>query len=88
MSAYRFEQEKMVEVAVVHTQSEAELLKMTLAAHGFQVQISAPSSVYPSIDFVEGRHILARMSEEHLVRDVLRRLGAGEGPRPTELPPA
>jgi hypothetical protein len=47
VSAYRFEQEKMVEVAVVNTQAEADLLKMTLAAHGFQVQISAPSSVYP-----------------------------------------
>jgi hypothetical protein len=85
MSAYRFEQGKMVEVAVVNTQAEAELLKMTLAAHGFQVQISAPSNVYPSVDFVEGRHILARMAEEHLVRDVLRKLATGEPPRPPDV---
>ena len=85
MSAYRFEQEKMVEVAVAHTQAEAELLKITLAAHGFQVQISAASAGYPSIDFVEGRHILARMSEAHLVRDVLRKLATGEPPRPADV---
>lgn len=80
MSAYRFEQEKMVEVAFARTAAEAETIRMTLVAHGFDAALSAAAVAHPSIDFVEGRHILVRMSDEHLVRDVLRKLAMGEPP--------
>lgn len=81
MSAYRFEREKLVEVAFARTAAEAELIRMTLVAHGFDAALSPAAAAHPSIDFVEGRHVLVRMEEEHRVREVLRKLAMGEPPR-------
>ncbi|MGH2794674.1 MAG: hypothetical protein ACRDKG_10270 [Actinomycetota bacterium] len=78
MSAYRFEQEKMVEVAFAPTAVEAEVIRMTLIAHGFEAVLSPAAAGYPSIDFVEGRGVLVRMADEHRVRDILRKLATGK----------
>jgi hypothetical protein len=85
VSAYRFEQQKMVEVAFARTQAEAEVIRMTLVANGFDAALSPSAVAHPSIDFVEGRHVLVRMEEEHRVREVLRKLAMGEPPK-TEGP--
>ena len=79
--SYRFEREKMVEVAFARTQAEAEVIRMTLVANGFDAALSPAAVAHPSIDFVEGRHILVRMEEEHRVREVLRKLAMGEPPQ-------
>jgi hypothetical protein len=86
MSAYRFERDRMVEVAFANSAAEAEVIRMTLIAHGFEAALSPAAAGYPSIDFVEGRHVLVRMADEHLVREVLRKLAAGEGGRQKEPP--
>ncbi|HJR19768.1 MAG TPA: hypothetical protein VJ922_08630 [Actinomycetota bacterium] len=84
MSAYRHEQEKMVEVAFAHTAAEAEVIRMTLIAHGFDAALSPAAAGYPSVDFVEGRGVLVRMADEHRVRDILRKLATAGGGRPNE----
>jgi hypothetical protein len=74
VSAYRYEQERRVVVATTRTPAEAEMIKMTLAAHGFQATVSAASSGYPSVDFVEGLRVQVMASDEAAVREVLTRL--------------
>lgn len=83
MSAFRHEQGKSVVVAEVRTAAQAEVIKMTLAAHGFQAVVSPSFPAYPSVDFVEGRRVSVLAADEHAVRDVLRRLGMGS-PNPGE----
>lgn len=74
MSAYRYEQERRVVVATTRTPAEAEMIKMTLAAHGYQATVSAASSVYPSVDFVEGLRVQVMAADEAAVRELLRKL--------------
>ena len=61
-------------VATAETQSEAELLKMTLAAHGFQAVVSPAFSDYPSVDFVEGVNVSVLAADEQAVRELLAHL--------------
>ena len=84
MSAYRFERDRMVEVAFANNAAEAEVIRMTLIAHGFEAALSPAASGYPSIDFVEGRHVLVKMADEHRVREILRKLATGDGGKPKE----
>ncbi|MEX2557118.1 MAG: hypothetical protein WEB06_16005 [Actinomycetota bacterium] len=86
MSAYRFERDRMVEVAFAKSAAEAEVIKMTLIAHGFEAALSPAAAGYPSIDFVEGRHVLVRMADEHAVREVLRKLATGDAGKPNDPP--
>jgi hypothetical protein len=80
--SYRFEQDRMVEVAFAQSAAAAEVIRMTLVAHGFEAALSPAAAGYPSIDFVEGRHVLVRMADEDRVREVLRKLALGEGGEP------
>lgn len=73
MSAYRYEQERVV-VAITKTAADAELIKITLAAHGYEAFVSAASVVYPSIDFVEGMRVQVPTSDEAAVRALLEKL--------------
>lgn len=86
MSAYRFERERMIEVAFAQNEAAAEVIRMTLIANGFEAILSPAAAGYPSIDFVEGRHILVRMEDEHRVREVLRKLGADGDDKPKDDP--
>jgi hypothetical protein len=88
MSAYRFERDRMIEVAFAQTEAAAEVIRMTLIANGFEAVLSPAMSGYPSVDFVEGRHILVRMDDEHRVREVLRKLAAGGDGKPKDAPPS
>ncbi len=72
----------MVEVAFARSAAEAEILRMTLIAHGFEAALAPAAAGYPSIDFVEGRGVLVRMQDEHRVREILRKLATGDGPAP------
>lgn len=85
--SYRFEREKMVEVAFANSEAEAEMPKMTLAAHGFEVALAPAAAGFPSVDFVEGRGILVRMEDAHRVREVLRKLATGDGGKPNDAGP-
>ena len=61
-------------VASVPTSSEADFLRISLAVRGIEAMVS-PASVYPSIDFVEGRRITVRASDEDGAREILGLLG-------------
>ena len=78
MSAYRYEQERVV-VALTRTAAEAEMIKITLAAHGYQATVSAHSP-YPSVDFVEGMRVQVMASDEAAVRELLAKLRLGGDP--------
>ncbi|HVL33261.1 MAG TPA: hypothetical protein VM600_06735 [Actinomycetota bacterium] len=83
MSAYQFEHERKTVVARAATQAEAELIKMTLAAHGYQAFIAPASSVFPSVDFVEGRGILVQLENEGAARAILKSVGMSTYPPET-----
>ena len=74
MAAYRHEQHQLAVVAVARTPAEADLLRVTLAAHGFQATVAASFAAYPSVDFVEGIGISIRSEDEQAVRELLRQL--------------
>jgi len=61
-------------VASVPTSSEADFLRISLAVRGIEAMVS-PTSVYPSIDFVEGLRITVRASDEDGAREILGLLG-------------
>lgn len=71
-----FEQERTetVVVATAPTTSEAELIKITLAVHGFEAAVSPGSSVYPSIDFAQGVDVLVAAEDQEGARELLRSL--------------
>jgi hypothetical protein len=74
VSAYRYEQERRVVVATTRTPAEAEMIKMTLAAHGYQATVSASFAAHPSVDFVEGLRVQVMAADEEAVRELLRKL--------------
>jgi hypothetical protein len=77
--SYRYEQDKSVVVATRQTMGDAEVIKATLAAYGFDCWIG-PRSPYPSIDFVEGLAISVVSANEAAVRALLAKLGLDGDP--------
>ncbi len=78
MSTFRNEQKSIV-VVTAPSAARAELIQMTLAAHGISATMSVPS-VYPSVDFVEGVGVSVRIEDELRAREVLNALGLGGSP--------
>lgn len=76
MSAYRHEQGKSVVVATTQTMAQAEVIKATLAAYGYDCWIG-PRSPDPSIDFVDGLAVSVVAANEAAVRALLAKLGLG-----------
>jgi hypothetical protein len=68
-------QQQTVVVASVPSATEAELVRLTLAANGIQALVSASASQYPSIDFVEGVNVLVSQADAEAAREILRKLG-------------
>ncbi len=67
-------------VAEVRSASDADFLKLTLAVHGIDALVSAPS-VFPSVDFVQGLTVSVRASDEEAARGIVRSLSlATDGP--------
>lgn len=83
MSAYRYEQERVV-VALTKTAADADLIKITLVAHGFEAWVSNASVVFPSVDFVEGRRVQVLASDEAAVRALLAKLEIDTHPEAKE----
>ena len=79
MAAYRYEQSRSVVVAATQTMADAEVIKATLAAYGYDCWIG-PRSPYPSIDFVEGLAVSVVAANEAAVRALLAKLGLGGDP--------
>jgi hypothetical protein len=70
--------QEVVPVAVV-TDVQAELVVMTLRVHG--IDATAPAvSVFPSLDWAEGRAISVRLEDAALAAELLR--GFGHEPLP------
>ncbi len=82
MSTFRHEQRSIV-VVNAPSAARAELIQMTLAAHGISATMGVPS-VYPSVDFVEGVSVSVRIEDELRAREVLNALGLGGSPDPEE----
>ncbi|MEX2275491.1 MAG: hypothetical protein WEA10_08045 [Actinomycetota bacterium] len=81
MSGYRHEQGQNVVVASAPTPSEAEFIKITLAVHGIDAVVSAASSIYPAIDFVQGSTVSVQASDAERARALLSQLGlTGDDP--------
>ncbi|MFY9587683.1 MAG: hypothetical protein WAT66_09530 [Actinomycetota bacterium] len=76
MSAYRHEQGSSAVVATTQTMADAEVIKATLAAYGYDCWIG-PRAPYPSIDFVEGLAVSVVAANEAAVRALLAKLGLG-----------
>lgn len=86
MSVYRQDQQQNVVVATAPSPSEAEFIKITLAVHGFDAVVSAPSPIYPSVDFVQGSNVSVRSSDADAARALLEQLGL-IGDEDTPQPP-
>jgi hypothetical protein len=63
VSWYERQQEGRVVIAEVRTAQEADLVRLTLAINGIDAVVS-PSSVFPSVDFVQGLRVTVRASDE------------------------
>jgi hypothetical protein len=74
MGSYQ-QQQNTVVVATEKTTSQAELLQMTLAAHGIAATVTPRAAGYPSVDFVEGIGVLVSPEDEQLARDILSGVG-------------
>lgn len=78
MTAYRYEQRTVV-VASAPSRAEADLIAVTLAAHGYEGVVASSYSPYPSIDFVEGVRVMVNAEDEVAVRELLAALGIPDG---------
>jgi hypothetical protein len=85
VSSFHHEKKSIV-ISEVHTVARAEFIQVTLAAHGITATLT-PSSIYPSIDFVEGRGIAVQLEDEGRARQVLESLGLAGDPPPAESNP-
>jgi hypothetical protein len=63
VSWYERQQERRVVIAEVRTAQDADLVRLTLAINGIDAVVS-PSSVFPSVDFVQGLRVTVRASDE------------------------
>lgn len=70
MAAYRQEQDQVV-VAVASSAMEAQIVQMTLAAHGITAVTSAPDPAHPSLDFVQGVRVFVAAEDEAEARSIL-----------------
>ncbi|MFA9429285.1 hypothetical protein [Egicoccus sp. AB-alg2] len=61
-------------VVALGSQPAAELLVTTLRVHGIEA-MTAPASVYPSIDWVEGHVVAVAEADLERARELLRDLG-------------
>ena len=76
-------EKKSVVIAEVHTVARAEFIQVTLAAHGITATLT-PASIYPSVDFVEGRGISIQLEDEARARQILEELGLAGDPPPAD----
>ncbi|MDP8927299.1 MAG: hypothetical protein M3O70_01655 [Actinomycetota bacterium] len=53
-----FEHRQTQIVRTFHTRAEADLLAMTLIAHGIQAHVYETGSQHPSLDWVEGMKVV------------------------------
>jgi hypothetical protein len=83
MGSYQQQQHTVV-VATENSSSQAELLQMTLAAHGISATISPRAAGYPSLDFVAGIGVLVSPEDEQLARDILSGVGIKSDPPDTD----
>ena len=74
MTEFQQEQQQTVVVATFHSSTEAELVRLTLAANGIQALVSASASQYPSIDFVEGVNVMVGAADAEAARNILKKL--------------
>jgi hypothetical protein len=70
VSWYERQQERRVVVAEVRTAQDADLIRLTLAINGIDAAVS-PSSVFPSVDFVQGLRVSVRASDEEAARAIV-----------------
>jgi uncharacterized protein YbjT (DUF2867 family) len=80
VSWYERQQERRVVVAEVRTARDADLVRLTLAINGIDAVVS-PSSVFPSVDFVQGLRVTVRASDEQAALGLVQGLalsGAGD----------
>ena len=70
-------------VAEVRTAQDADLVRLTLAINGIDAVVS-PSSVFPSVDFVQGLRVTVRASDEDAATGIVQGLvlndPGGDGP--------
>jgi len=83
VGSYQHQQQTVV-VATERTTSQAELLQMTLAAHGISATIGPRDAAYPSLDFVAGIGVLVSPEDEQLARDILAGVGLTSDPPETD----
>lgn len=78
--------EESESTVVAHARSfaRAEFVQVTLAAHGIAATLQA-SSIYPSVDFVEGRGISVRMEDAAKAQQIVADLGLGDDPPDSEM---
>ena len=64
-------------IAEVRTAQDADLVRLTLAINGIDAVVS-PSSVFPSVDFVQGLRVTVRASDEEAATGIVQGLGMSE----------
>jgi hypothetical protein len=69
---------RCVSVAVVRSQPEAELVRMTLEAHGIEAVTSAQDPAHPSLDFVHGIDVRVRSEDVEVAGHLLGTFGLGD----------
>jgi hypothetical protein len=79
VSWYERRQERRVVVAEVRTAQDADLIRLTLAINGIDAAVS-PSSVFPSVDFVQGLRVSVSASDEEAAAGIVRGLRLAEPP--------
>ena len=73
MSQFQRQRHESVVVAQVTSAADADLLRITLVANGFEAVVSASSTI-PSVDFVEGIQVSVRAEDAEAARELLKKL--------------
>ena len=76
------QREERAPVVVVARAADADLLVTTLGVHGIDASVSS-TSVFPSLDFVEGRAVVVELTRWSEAAHLLRGLGHEPLPAPT-----
>ena len=73
MSQFSRDERQTVVIANAATPSEADLLRLTLVANGFDAMVAA-SSYIPSVDFVQGIQVSVRAEDAEAASKLLKKL--------------
>jgi hypothetical protein len=78
------QRQQQATVVAARTEASAQVIALTLRAHGIEASTRWYSHLYPALEWVEGYAVSVREEDEQRARSLLRKLAA-TGPDAVEV---